>query len=231
MALPDDIITQRAGAERAMDANEGEDSDGQEGEERGATAPESGPRRRRPARLPEPEEKLRGRRQKDFDNSEQNTSSDEESQRRERGHTAEEPWTQTQQKLLELALQQYPKGSSDRWDKIAKCVPSKSKVGEAGTGAPRKWPQLALPNRSLLLPVTFCLHLSTRPLVCLLGPLTARGAQAGAWAVSAHQVGGRSRVMVQPGELFPEKTAHIDHKFHPQFPASHCSIRSAPAAV
>ncbi|XP_011362707.1 dnaJ homolog subfamily C member 1 [Pteropus vampyrus] len=127
MALPDDIITQRAGAERAMDANEGEDSDGQEGEERGATAPESGPRRRRPARLPEPEEKLRGRRQKDFDNSEQNTSSDEESQRRERGHTAEEPWTQTQQKLLELALQQYPKGSSDRWDKIAKCVPSKSK--------------------------------------------------------------------------------------------------------
>lgn len=140
LALPDDIITQREDPEQAL--GEGEDSDEQEEEEeeQGAVVPESQPRRRRPARLPEgaprvePEEKFRGKRQKDFDISEHTASSDEESQKRERSRTAEEPWTQNQQKLLELALQQYPKGSSDRWDKIAKCVPSKSKVGEAGRG-------------------------------------------------------------------------------------------------
>ncbi|XP_042801009.1 dnaJ homolog subfamily C member 1 [Panthera leo] len=132
-ALPDDIITQRedalqAGEEDKEDEQEEEDDDEQE-----AVLPESRPRRRRPARPPEvakraePEEKFRGKRQKDFDISEQNESSDEESQKKERTRAAEEPWTQSQQKLLELALQQYPKGSSDRWDKIAKCVPSKSK--------------------------------------------------------------------------------------------------------
>lgn len=134
VALPDDIITQREDAQQAAGA--GQDS---EQEEQEAAVPEGQPRRRKPARLPEaakaePEEKFRGRRQKDFDISEQTASSDEESQRKERSRTAEEPWTQNQQKLLELALQQYPKGSSDRWDKIAKCVPSKSKVGEAGKG-------------------------------------------------------------------------------------------------
>ncbi|XP_059516772.1 dnaJ homolog subfamily C member 1 isoform X2 [Myotis daubentonii] len=130
VALPDDIITQREDAQQAAGA--GQDSE-QEQEEQEAAVPEGQPRRRKPARLPEaaakaePEEKFRGKRQKDFDISEQTASSDEESQRKERSRTAEEPWTQNQQKLLELALQQYPKGSSDRWDKIAKCVPSKSK--------------------------------------------------------------------------------------------------------
>ncbi|KAG8515879.1 DnaJ subfamily C member 1, partial [Galemys pyrenaicus] len=132
MALPDDIITQREDVEHA----EEEDSDNEQGEdaqEQQAMVLGSQPRRRKPARLPEaatkvePEEKFRGKRQKDFDISEQNESSDEESQKRERTRAVEEPWTQSQQKLLELALQQYPKGSSDRWDKIAKCVPSKSK--------------------------------------------------------------------------------------------------------
>lgn len=127
LASPDDVAPQRDGA---ADAEAAEDSDAREAE--GRAAPDGGPRRRRPARPPEPEEKLRGRRQRDFDNSE-NASSDEEGQRRDRGPAAEEPWTQSQQRLLELALQQYPKGSSDRWDKIAKCVPSKSKVGEAGS--------------------------------------------------------------------------------------------------
>ncbi|XP_066137048.1 dnaJ homolog subfamily C member 1 [Saccopteryx bilineata] len=130
MALPDDIITQREDAEQAL--GWGEDSQEEEDEQE-AVVLENQPRRRRPARLPEgmtkadPEEKFRGKRQKDFDISEQNASSDEESQKRERMRPMEEPWTQNQQKLLELALQQYPKGSSDRWDKIAKCVPSKSK--------------------------------------------------------------------------------------------------------
>lgn len=37
-------------------------------------------------------------------------------------------WNQVQQKALESALAKYPKGSSnDRWEKIAKCVPDKTK--------------------------------------------------------------------------------------------------------
>lgn len=138
-ALPDDLITQREepAAEEAEEQGEAEEQE--------AEVPDSRPRRRRPARLPEPEEKVRAKRQKDFDLSEQMESSDEESQRRERTRATEEPWTQNQQKLLELALQQYPKGSSERWDKIAKCVPSKTKVGEARRRAlpwfenTRKW--------------------------------------------------------------------------------------------
>uniref|UniRef100_A0A8C3VZ28 DnaJ homolog subfamily C member 1 n=1 Tax=Catagonus wagneri TaxID=51154 RepID=A0A8C3VZ28_9CETA len=127
-ALPDDLITQREepAAEEAEELGEDEEQE--------AEVPESRPRRRRPARLlpsaatkAEPEEKVRAKRQKDFDLSEQMESSDEETQKRERTRATEEPWTQNQQKLLELALQQYPKGSSERWDKIAKCVPSKTK--------------------------------------------------------------------------------------------------------
>lgn len=38
-------------------------------------------------------------------------------------------WNQVQQKALESALAKFPKGSSnDRWEKIAKCVPGKTKV-------------------------------------------------------------------------------------------------------
>lgn len=41
----------------------------------------------------------------------------------------ESTWTQVQQKAFEQALATYPKGSaSDRWEKIAKCVPGKTKV-------------------------------------------------------------------------------------------------------
>eukprot|EP00069_Balaena_mysticetus_P019088 bmy_11954T0 len=127
--LPDDIITQREEAKQSGEREEEEEEEDGEEEAEPEAVEESRPRRRRPARPPEPEEKVRGKRQKDFDMSEQHESSDDESQKRERerARAAEEPWTQNQQKLLELALQQYPKGSSDRWDKIAKCVPSKSK--------------------------------------------------------------------------------------------------------
>ncbi|XP_040824149.1 dnaJ homolog subfamily C member 1 isoform X2 [Ochotona curzoniae] len=123
-ALPDDIITQREAAQGTQEEDLGEQE---------AEVGEAQLRRRKPARprdqaaKAEPEEKFRGKRQKDFDLSEQNESSDEESQKQDRNGAAEEPWTQNQQKLLELALQQYPKGCSERWDKIAKCVPSKSK--------------------------------------------------------------------------------------------------------
>lgn len=37
-------------------------------------------------------------------------------------------WSQIQQKALEDALSSYPKGVLDRWDRIAECVPDKTKV-------------------------------------------------------------------------------------------------------
>ncbi|XP_051676645.1 dnaJ homolog subfamily C member 1 isoform X2 [Oryctolagus cuniculus] len=128
-ALPDDIITQREAAQGAQEEAEQEEDPAEQETE----VEEAQPRKRKPARLldkaprAESEEKVRGKRQRDFDLSEQNESSDEESQKKDRNGAAEEPWTQNQQKLLELALQQYPKGCSERWDRIAKCVPSKSK--------------------------------------------------------------------------------------------------------
>ncbi|KAJ7322254.1 hypothetical protein JRQ81_018541 [Phrynocephalus forsythii] len=73
------------------------------------------------------EDKCRGKRQKDFDTTEQGEQSDDETRKRERCRSSEDLWTQNQQKLLELALQQYPKGTEERWDKIAKYVPGKSK--------------------------------------------------------------------------------------------------------
>lgn len=129
-ALPDDIITQREDSAGAIE--EEEEQETAEGDQETVTS-EAQPRRRKSAKVAEvvtrvEPEKLRGKRQKDFDILEQNDSSDEEKQRKERSRATEDAWTQSQQKLLELALQQYPKGASDRWDKIAKCVPSKSKV-------------------------------------------------------------------------------------------------------
>lgn len=37
-------------------------------------------------------------------------------------------WDQTQQKCLEDALIKYPKGAAERWERIAECVPQKTKV-------------------------------------------------------------------------------------------------------
>ncbi|XP_078483829.1 dnaJ homolog subfamily C member 1 [Ciona intestinalis] len=37
------------------------------------------------------------------------------------------PWSQSQQQLLEKSLIQFPKTSTERWDKISKCVPGKTK--------------------------------------------------------------------------------------------------------
>lgn len=70
--------------------------------------------------------KVRGRRQKDFDPNA--VDEDEESERQESKEKADAAvWTQNQQKLLELALQQFPRGTAERWDRIAKVVPGKSK--------------------------------------------------------------------------------------------------------
>ncbi|OXB84669.1 UNVERIFIED_CONTAM: hypothetical protein H355_001146 [Colinus virginianus] len=138
MNLPDHIITQREREEE--EEEEGnfspspEQTDAQTDPKEG-TAGETRHRRRKVAKAPDvpaaakegQEEKGRGRRQKDFDNTEQEEESGDESRKREKSRAFEEFWTQNQQKLLEMALQQYPKGTSDRWDKIAKCVPGKSK--------------------------------------------------------------------------------------------------------
>lgn len=67
------------------------------------------------------EVKVRGRRQRDFDPA----TVDEEEAEPQAEPTV---WTQNQQKLLELALQQFPRGTPERWDRIAKVVPGKSKV-------------------------------------------------------------------------------------------------------
>ncbi|KAI1902220.1 hypothetical protein AGOR_G00042470 [Albula goreensis] len=88
-------------------------------------------------------EKAKGRRQRDFDpTAVEDDSGDErkpawerpsppqsqsQSQSQAQAPAAEDVWTQNQQRLLELALQQYPRGTTERWDKIAKVVPGKTK--------------------------------------------------------------------------------------------------------
>lgn len=72
------------------------------------------------------EEKVRGHRQRDFDLTAVNEDEAEPQEIKEKPNSAS--WTQNQQKLLELALQQFPRGTAERWDCIAKVVPGKTKV-------------------------------------------------------------------------------------------------------
>lgn len=37
------------------------------------------------------------------------------------------PWSKDEQQLLEQALKTYPSSHSDRWDRIAECIPGRSK--------------------------------------------------------------------------------------------------------
>ncbi|XP_062271362.1 dnaJ homolog subfamily C member 1 isoform X1 [Scomber scombrus] len=106
---PDSMMTQRG-----SEACEEEVQDEEE---------EEVPAVRRRSRKPLPaaeggDLRVRGRRQRDFDP----TVEEEEQEEQE-----ELSWTQSQQKLLELALQQFPRGTAERWDRIAKVVPSKTK--------------------------------------------------------------------------------------------------------
>ncbi|KAL6467593.1 hypothetical protein MHYP_G00232700 [Metynnis hypsauchen] len=79
------------------------------------------------------EERVKGRRQKDFDptavdeDSEDEKKSSSAAPPKEKPSASDDVWTQSQQRLLELALQQYPRGTAERWDRIAKVVPGKSK--------------------------------------------------------------------------------------------------------
>ncbi|MBN3318787.1 DNJC1 protein, partial [Atractosteus spatula] len=124
VGLSDSIITRR---------EEEHDPPPQELEE--SAVAENRPRRRRAGKAAdrpaaareESEEKPKGRRQRDFDNSALDDDSGDDRRAKDKG-PMEEIWTQNQQKLLELALQQYPRGTTERWDKIAKVVPGKTKV-------------------------------------------------------------------------------------------------------
>lgn len=120
--LPDSIITQRE--ELGPTEAGGEDTEGRA-------------RHRRANRLAAPaaDEKARTRRQRDFDPNAtvDDDSADERKPGGGRPTGPEELWTQNQQKLLEQALQQYPRGTSERWDKIAKVVPGKTKVRVPGS--------------------------------------------------------------------------------------------------
>ncbi|XP_061696317.1 dnaJ homolog subfamily C member 1 [Syngnathoides biaculeatus] len=72
--------------------------------------------------------RLRSRRQKDFNPDELDEEEGAAAAAQENKNKPEVAvWTQNQQKLLELALQQFPRGSGERWDRIAKVVPGKSK--------------------------------------------------------------------------------------------------------
>lgn len=132
VTLPDSLMTQREEddpdyEERDISACQGE-----------APATAARARKRKSTKTIEPalsakeeaEERVRSRRQRDFDTEQEVEivgDSDDESRKKERSRVLEEMWTQNQQKLLEMALQQYPKGTAERWDKIAKVVPGKSK--------------------------------------------------------------------------------------------------------
>ncbi|KAL4623450.1 hypothetical protein GN956_G19226 [Arapaima gigas] len=113
-ALPDSIITHR------------EEEWVEETAESGGDDAEGRTRRRRTNRTAV--DKPKSRRQRDFDpDAAAEDSGDERKPSRDKVPVADEMWTQSQQKLLETALQQYPRGTAERWDKIAKMVPSKTK--------------------------------------------------------------------------------------------------------
>ncbi|XP_029380828.1 dnaJ homolog subfamily C member 1 [Echeneis naucrates] len=121
-AVADSVVTQRVGEAC-------EDEEEREGEQAVPAI------RRRNRKSPGAagkggELKVRGRRQRDFDPAvvEEEDEEEEPSPPQETREKVDPPaWTQNQQKLLELALQQFPRGTAERWDRIAKVVPGKTK--------------------------------------------------------------------------------------------------------
>lgn len=115
LPVPDSVITQRGGGACEEEQKEEED-----------TVVAVRRRNRKSAAAEGGEVKIRGRRQKDFDPTAVEEEEAEPLENKEKAEPA--VWTQNQQKLLELALQQFPRGTAERWDRIAKVVPGKTKV-------------------------------------------------------------------------------------------------------
>ncbi|XP_073347432.1 dnaJ homolog subfamily C member 1 [Pagrus major] len=113
LPVADSVVSQRGG---------GACEEEQEEEEEAAVAVR---RRNRKSAAEVGELKVRGRRQKDFDPMAVGEEEPDPQDNREKADPA--VWTQNQQKLLELALQQFPRGTAERWDRIAKVVPWKTK--------------------------------------------------------------------------------------------------------
>lgn len=95
-------------------------------EEKEDTVPTVRKRNKKALSVEGTEGKVRGHRQRDFDPLMVEQEEAEAQESREKADPVS--WTQNQQKLLELALQQFPRGTSERWDRIAKVVPGKTKV-------------------------------------------------------------------------------------------------------
>ncbi|XP_076023847.1 dnaJ homolog subfamily C member 1 [Genypterus blacodes] len=121
LLVPDSLMTQReVGASMEGGAME-EQLQEEEGEEDEAVVAVR-QRNRKVALSDGGEVRVRGRRQRDFDPVAALEDEGTEPQRVEGG-----VWTQNQQKLLEVSLQQFPRGTAERWDRIAKGVPGKTK--------------------------------------------------------------------------------------------------------
>uniref|UniRef100_A0A8C7W5E7 DnaJ homolog subfamily C member 1 n=1 Tax=Oncorhynchus mykiss TaxID=8022 RepID=A0A8C7W5E7_ONCMY len=137
-AVPDSLMTQRDDPQPPAEAMaEGTEYRGGGDEEEGI---QSGGVRRRGKKTGGGRAgvEAKGHRQRDFDytaaaekdsGEEQSPPTSSVPQPSKEKATAEtdDVWTQNQQKLLELALQQYPRGTTERWDWIAKVVPGKRK--------------------------------------------------------------------------------------------------------
>lgn len=123
-AVPDSLMTQREEIrlpEEPLEPDASEESESKTVRRRGKKSGSG-----------EEREKTKGRRQRDFDPTAVDEDSEEEKKHlKEKPSAADEVWTQNQQRLLELALQQYPRGTAERWDRIAKVVPGKNKVSNS----------------------------------------------------------------------------------------------------
>ncbi|XP_037618930.1 dnaJ homolog subfamily C member 1 [Sebastes umbrosus] len=121
LPVADRLMTQREGA--ACEEEQEEQEEEEEEEDEAAPAIR---RRNRKSASGGGEVKVRGRRQRDFDPTA--GVEEEEAEPQENREKADPAiWTQNQQKLLELALQQFPRGTAERWDRMAKVVPGKTK--------------------------------------------------------------------------------------------------------
>nr|XP_040028323.1 dnaJ homolog subfamily C member 1 [Gasterosteus aculeatus aculeatus] len=118
--VSDSVMTQRGAGIYEQQQQQQQEEEEEEEEEASAV------RRRNRKSADGGERKVRGRRQRDFDPAVEEEEVEAEPQEN-REKVDPTVWTQNQQKLLELALQQFPRGTSDRWDCIAKVVPDKTK--------------------------------------------------------------------------------------------------------